>query len=165
MISLSLFFPLSSSSSFVFSLPSAGCVYGQVVCYLVFPFIYIYISQIGSEGGGEQLAPWPGAMGLIIQLPPLPGQLREQTPRPGWAAELSSPLWGLALVLPFPFFALGPGLLVPTGWVSWCAIGPSGESLRGSGPSGVKFGIVGEGVGPRAKAIGVVGPRATAQRG
>ena len=46
----------------------------------------MFISQVGSEGGGELLAPWLGATALIIQLPPLPGWLREQIPRPGRAA-------------------------------------------------------------------------------
>ena len=42
-------------------------------------------TQVGSGGGGKLLVPWPDAMGLIIQLPPLPGWLRGQTPRPGRA--------------------------------------------------------------------------------
>ena len=38
------------------------------------------------SGGGELLVPWPEAMGLIIQLPPLPGWGKdkegEETTRP-----------------------------------------------------------------------------------
>ena len=62
------------------------CVHGLICLGLIF---FIYIPQVGSERGGEQLVAWPEAMGLIIQLPSHPGWLREHIPRPGRAAGSS----------------------------------------------------------------------------
>ena len=40
-------------------------------------------------------------------------------------------LWDLALVVPLPVFALGPGPLVPKSWVNWCAIELGVRGVRG----------------------------------
>ena len=48
-------------------------IYIYIYVYLCFYLILRGTTQVGSGGGGELLASWPEAMGLIIQLPSLPG--------------------------------------------------------------------------------------------
>ena len=69
LISPFLVFPLSPSSSF--------CIFLVYIlkkpCIKVFYLFIRGTTQVGGEGGGELLVPWPEAMGLIIQLPSLLG--------------------------------------------------------------------------------------------
>ena len=78
-----LLVPWPEAMGLIIQLPSlrdgegGGQVLGRLASFfcapLPFPWLFRGTTQVGGGGGGELLVPWPEAMGLIIQLPSLPG--------------------------------------------------------------------------------------------